>query len=110
MAKNVVRVGNVEIMALSDGTLEFDFCNFFPTIPNDRWRPYESDLTEEHKVRFNLGSYLIRSDGRTILIDTGLGPKPHDAPDAPWVRRFEGGLPVGAAVEVPALDKRRAIR
>ena len=86
MAKNVVRVGNVEIMALSDGTLEFDLCNFFPTIPNDRWRPYESDLTEEHKVRFNLGSYLIRSDGRTILIDTGLGPKPHDAPDAPWGR------------------------
>ena len=31
-------------------------------------------------------------------------------PDAPWVRRFEGGLPVGAAVAVPALDKRRAIR
>ncbi len=38
----------------------------------------------EHKVRFNLGSYLIRSGGRTILVDTGLGAKPADAPDAPW--------------------------
>src|SRR5262249_9131422 len=84
MAKNVIRVGNVEIMALSDGMLEFDLCNFFPTIPNEDWRQYESLLTEEHKVRFNLGSYLIRADGRTILIDTGLGPKPADAPDAPW--------------------------
>jgi glyoxylase-like metal-dependent hydrolase (beta-lactamase superfamily II) len=37
-------------------------------------------------VRFNLGSYLIRADGRTILVDTGLGPKPVDAPDAPWGR------------------------
>src|SRR6266568_1505594 len=86
MASNVIRVGNVEIMSLSDGMLEFDLCNFFPTIPQENWRQYESHLTEEHKVRFNLGSYLIRSDGRTILVDTGLGPKPADAPDAPWGR------------------------
>jgi glyoxylase-like metal-dependent hydrolase (beta-lactamase superfamily II) len=84
MANNVIRVGSVEIMMLSDGMLEFDLCNFFPTIPAENWRQYESHLTEEHKVRFNLGSYLIRSDGRTILVDTGLGPKPADTPDVPW--------------------------
>ena len=84
MAENVIRVGNVEILALSDGMLEFDLCNFFPTIPADSWQPYESHLTDAHKVRFNLGSYLIRADGRTILVDTGLGPKPADAPDVPW--------------------------
>jgi len=84
MASDTIRVGAVEILALSDGLLEFDLCNFFPTIPGENWRPYESHLTEEHKVRFNLGSYLIRSDGRTILVDTGLGPKPADAPDCPW--------------------------
>jgi len=71
-------------MSLSDGMLEFDLCNFFPTIPEDNWQGHESDLTEEHKVRFNLGSFLIRSQGRTILVDTGLGPKPADAPDVPW--------------------------
>jgi glyoxylase-like metal-dependent hydrolase (beta-lactamase superfamily II) len=86
MAKNVIRVGTVEILALTDGMLEFDLCNFFPTIPGDDWHQYESHLTEEHKVRFNLGSYLIRSDGRTILVDTGLGPRPADMPDAPWGR------------------------
>ena len=84
MASDTIRVGTVEILALSDGLLEFDLCNFFPTIPGEEWRPYESHLTDEHKVRFNLGSYLIRSDGRTILVDTGLGPKPADAPDCPW--------------------------
>jgi glyoxylase-like metal-dependent hydrolase (beta-lactamase superfamily II) len=83
MASHVIRVGNVEIMALSDGMLEFDLCNFFPTIDEDRWGPYESHLID-HKVRFNLGSYLIRSEGRTILVDTGLGPKPAETPDAPW--------------------------
>jgi len=92
MAPNVIRVGNVEIMQLSDGMLEFDLCNFFPTIPGEDWRGYESHLTDEHKVRFNLGSYLIRSGGRNILIDTGLGPRPAETPDVPWgelLRDFE---------------------
>src|SRR2546430_10075825 len=81
---NVIRVGSVEIVSLSDGTLEFDLCNFFPTIPEDHWRQYASHLTDEHKVRFNLGSYLIRSGGRKILVDTRLGPRPAHAPDVPW--------------------------
>jgi glyoxylase-like metal-dependent hydrolase (beta-lactamase superfamily II) len=84
MANNTIRVGNVEILSLSDGMLEFDLCNFFPTIPQERWHPYASHLTEEQKVRFNLGSFLVRADGRTILVDTGLGPKPADAPETPW--------------------------
>jgi glyoxylase-like metal-dependent hydrolase (beta-lactamase superfamily II) len=84
MATNTLRIGNVEILHLSDGMLEFDLCNFFPTIPEESWRDHESHLTAEHKVRFNLGSYLIRSEGRTILVDTGLGPRPTDTPDVPW--------------------------
>jgi glyoxylase-like metal-dependent hydrolase (beta-lactamase superfamily II) len=83
MAGHVVKVGDVEITMLSDGALEFDPCNFFPTIPEDNWKGYESHL-HDHKVRFNLGSYLIRAGGRTVLIDTGLGPKPADVPDAQW--------------------------
>src|SRR5215813_2038686 len=83
MASDTIRVGNVEILHLSDGMLEFDLCNFFPTIPEAEWGPYEQHL-HDHKVRFNLGSYLIRSEGRTILVDTGLGPRPADTPDVPW--------------------------
>jgi glyoxylase-like metal-dependent hydrolase (beta-lactamase superfamily II) len=84
MASNTIRIGNVEILSLSDGMLEFDLCNFFPTIPDEHWHPYESHLTPERHVRFNLGSYLVRADGRTILVDTGLGPKPAEMPEAPW--------------------------
>jgi glyoxylase-like metal-dependent hydrolase (beta-lactamase superfamily II) len=84
MARNVIRVGDVEIMSLSDGMLEFDLCNFFPTIEHEEWHQYGSHLTAAQKVRFNLGSYLIRSDGRTVLVDTGLGPKPANAPETPW--------------------------
>jgi glyoxylase-like metal-dependent hydrolase (beta-lactamase superfamily II) len=84
MAQNQIRIGHVDILSLSDGMLEFDLCNFFPTIPSENWHQYGSHLTEEHKVRFNLGSFLVRSEGRTILVDTGLGPKPTDAPETPW--------------------------
>ncbi|MBI3326169.1 MAG: MBL fold metallo-hydrolase [Nitrospinae bacterium] len=84
MATNIIRVGTVEIMSLSDGKLEFDLCNFFPSMSHEDWYPYASHLTAEQKVRFNLGSFLVRADGRTILVDTGLGPKPADAPETPW--------------------------
>ena len=81
MAKNVMSIGNVEITSLSDGILEFDLCNFFPAIPEKDWGPYKNHLTPEHKVSFNLACFLVRSDGRTIVVDTGLGPKP--TPETP---------------------------
>ena len=83
--KQMVRVGNVEIVHLSDGIIEFDPCNFFPTIPEENWGPLEPHLYD-HQMRLNLGSYLIRSEGRTILVDTGLGAKPADkhGRSAPW--------------------------
>ena len=85
MPSNQVRVGNVEITSLSDGILEFDLCNFFPNHKSDaEWQPYLQHLTDEHKVRFNLASYLIRSEGRTLLVDTGMGARPADAPETPW--------------------------
>lgn len=82
---NRVTVGGVEVIALSDGMLEFDLCNFFPDHKSDaEWQPYAQHLTAEHKVRFNLASYLLRSDGQTILVDTGMGARPVDAPETPW--------------------------
>ncbi len=85
MAGNRVTVGNVEIISLSDGILEFDLCNFFPNHKSDdEWQGYRQHLVDGHKVRFNLASYLIRSEGRTILVDTGMGARPADAPETPW--------------------------
>ena len=66
----------MEITSLSDGCLEFDLCNFYPSIPTEKWRPYEDVLTADRRLNFNVGSFLVRSDGRTILVDTGLGPEP----------------------------------
>ena len=76
MSSDVVTVGNVAITSLSDGTRNMDSCVFFPTVTSGEWRPYEDALSPEHQFDINLGSYLVRSDGHTILVDTGMGPLP----------------------------------
>ena len=82
MASDKLTIGNVEITSLSDGILEFDLCNFFPDIPGDDWKGQESHLSASHGVLFNLACFLIKSDGLTIAVDTGLGPK--QTPETPW--------------------------
>ena len=82
MAGAKLNIGNGEITSLSDGLLEYDLCNFFPAIPEEDWGPYENHLTEDHRGSFNLACFLVRSEGKTIAVDTGLGPKP--SPEAPW--------------------------
>ena len=73
MPDYTTRVGNVEIVALSDGSIRFAPSDFFPTIPEEAWAPYSDDLTPEGDMIMNLGSFLLRSEGKTLLIDTGLG-------------------------------------
>ena len=80
MSVQKISVGNVEITSLSDGHLDFDPCVFFPTVEKNLWEPYPDATNEHHQLSLNLGSFLIRSDGRTLLVDTGLGPVPPDAP------------------------------
>ena len=79
-----ITIGNVEIISLSDGVLEFDLCNFFPDLPAETWEPYHEHLTPEHNLSFNLACFLVRSQGHTIAVDTGMGPRPADAPETPW--------------------------
>ena len=73
MPNYTTRVGNVEILALSDGSIRFTPSDFFPTIPEESWDPYRGDLTPEGEMIMNLGCFLLRSEGKTLLIDTGLG-------------------------------------
>ena len=73
MPDYTTRVGNVEILALSDGSIRFAPSDFFPTVPQEAWEPYSADFTPEGEMIMNLGCFLLRSEGKTLLIDTGLG-------------------------------------
>ena len=97
MPGDKLNIGNVEITSLSDGLLEFDLCNFFPAIPSEDWHGHEHHLTAEGNVRFNLACFLIRSEGRTIAVDTGMGPK--QGPETPWGELLDNFAAQGVAPE-----------
>jgi glyoxylase-like metal-dependent hydrolase (beta-lactamase superfamily II) len=71
-----VRVGSVEIVPVSDGQFGPPPSQFFPDVPAEAWETYRSEhaLDDAGNVRVNLGAFLIRADGRTLLVDTGIGP------------------------------------
>ena len=68
-----ITIGNVEIESLSDGRLEFPVGEFFPKVPSESWDPYLGQLSSGRKLVMNVGSFLLRSEGKTVLVDTGLG-------------------------------------
>ncbi|MBI4311413.1 MAG: MBL fold metallo-hydrolase [Chloroflexi bacterium] len=82
MTTHTLTIGGVTVTALSDGVLSFPRANFFPAIPAEQWAPYQDNLTADDRVSFNLGSFLLRMAGHTILVDTGMGPLPASDPEA----------------------------
>jgi glyoxylase-like metal-dependent hydrolase (beta-lactamase superfamily II) len=78
-----MKVGDAEIVALSDMNCAYPTAmgELWPNVPVDDWRQYKErypDTFDGDKMRLEIGCYLVRSQGRTILIDTGYGPGPID--------------------------------
>ena len=75
-------VGNVEIVALIDGEGPFPFklSQVFPTVQAAQWEPfrrrYPGLFVDADTWHNHYGCYLVRSRGRSILVDTGIGPGP----------------------------------
>lgn len=72
-----VTVGNVEIMAVLDMVPPPRAPEvMFPDVPKEDWGPYQ-DTLEAGQIQLYYGVWVLRSQGRTILVDTGMGPGPH---------------------------------
>ena len=72
-----VTVGNVEIMAVLDMVPPPRAPEvMFPDVPEEDWGPYQ-DTLEDGQLQLYYGVWVLRSQGRTILVDTGMGPGPH---------------------------------
>ena len=69
-------VGNVEILSLNDQEATLPLSDVFPEVPAAAWVPYQerypSGFRGDHLLA-HFECYLIRSQGQTILVDTGLG-------------------------------------
>jgi glyoxylase-like metal-dependent hydrolase (beta-lactamase superfamily II) len=70
------RLGNLDLALLSDGEFYLDAGATFGLVPRVMWEPFAGPLDEMHRLTIGLNSLLLRSEGKLILIETGVGDKP----------------------------------
>ncbi len=76
MSTNRVTVGNVEIISVTDGMMPAHPSFLFSGVPPEMYQATLSgELTTEGTLPIKRGSFLVRSSGHTILVDTGIGDK-----------------------------------
>lgn len=71
----VANIGDIEIVAVTDGEaapINPDWP--FPRVPSSSWGDARFALDHEGRHLSNFGAFVIRSQGATVLVDTGLGP------------------------------------
>lgn len=69
-----MKIGNVEVWPVSDGAGWWDGGGAFGLVPKTRWQAL-LPVDEDNRVPMILRCLLIRSQGRTIVVDTGLGER-----------------------------------
>ena len=93
MVQNRLTVGNVEILALHDNESAVPLNQIFPGVAAEDWVPYQQRYPEgfsgTENLRVHFDCYLLRSQGRTILVDTGAGSM---ATNPGTVSAFAGGV------------------
>ena len=72
-----ISVGNAEIVfALDMVPPSRGPGEFFEGVTSADWEPYQ-DILENGQIQLYYGHFFVRSMGKTIMIDTGMGPGPH---------------------------------
>ena len=95
MPHGSLRIGRVEVVSLCDGvTFGGAAQESFPGVSDEAWAEskarYPWAIGEQDEWRLHVHASLLRSEGRTILVDTGVGPE--TAPAFAW-SALRGSLP-----------------
>lgn len=69
------RLGNLDLAILSDGDFYIDAGATFGIVPRVMWESHAGELDSRHRLTLGLNSLLLRSRGKLILIETGVGDK-----------------------------------
>jgi glyoxylase-like metal-dependent hydrolase (beta-lactamase superfamily II) len=88
-----VVVGEIELLPVPDAVgLLAEYADAYPEVPPEAWEPYRTlypEMFAGGSLRLACTSYLLRSAGVTMLVDTGVGP-----PGLwDWTAEHEGELP-----------------
>jgi len=68
-----IRIGDIEIVRLLDGTFRVDGGAMFGVVPRTLWATRAAP-DAENRITLALNCYLVRTPGATLLLDTGVGP------------------------------------
>lgn len=69
------RLGNLHLLLLSDGQYYQDAGAVFGVVPKVMWERLGIPLNDRHQMALGLNSLLLRSQDKTVLIETGVGEK-----------------------------------
>jgi glyoxylase-like metal-dependent hydrolase (beta-lactamase superfamily II) len=70
------RLGSLDLAIISDGSFFQDAGAVFGIVPRVMWEGYAGALDERHRMSLALNSVVLRSQGKLVLIETGVGDKP----------------------------------
>ncbi len=77
MAGHTITVGNVEALSVSDGySAKRDPTMVFGGTDIERWREFPEILDEQDMTQSRYGSVVLRSQGKVVLVDTGMQTDP----------------------------------
>ncbi len=72
------QIGAVDFAVVNDGTYYYDAGAIFGVVPRVMWERVSGPLDDRYRIPLGLNCILLRSQGQTILVETGVGAKPGD--------------------------------
>jgi glyoxylase-like metal-dependent hydrolase (beta-lactamase superfamily II) len=75
MTAGCYALGRLRLDVVSDGYFLQDAGAVFGVVPREMWEPLTGPPNERNRIPMALNCLLVRGDGRTVLIDTGVGDK-----------------------------------
>ncbi len=90
MTTERVTVGSVEIVSVLDGIMPAHPSFLFAGIPPEMYtKALGDELAEDGTLPIKRGGFLVRSSGRTVLVDTGIGTKDPQTPGGELLANLE---------------------
>ena len=89
-----VSIGRVTVLPVQDAPLTGSRSFMFPPVTEEQWEPWRHYFNPRGNLPLNVGTFLVRSGDRTILVDTGVGDKPRQGfrPGSLLANLAEGGV------------------
>lgn len=97
------KVGDFELLVVSDGIIRQDAGATFGLVPRVMWERYVPDIDEKYRLPVGLNTLVVRGKGKTVIVDTGCGDKGVRAPGAMGIENT-GTLTANLAAEGISAD------